>query len=220
MPSKHLSLEDLERRRNLKREDMEYVNENGYEVKLVRNPGLCVMMDMFYRIMMSDINDTKLTMICPNPWAIRYVSLVEMINKFGINMRNVHAFAMDEFADEDGNVCPNTYAPGLGYSFMNNFYGRIREDLRPDVSQWHTFSNDVKARVNSVLRVKTTWRTNANHVNFRRRQHFKIVVKRLNASFLSKFFSKLELVVSNPYQGCVINMANSVSMHRRYQSAP
>ena len=144
LPGKHLTIEELERLRNLKREDLEYTNENGYSVKLVRNPGLCVMMDMFYRIMMSDINDTKLTMICPNPWAIRYVSLVEMINKFGISMRNVHAFAMDEFADEDGNVCPNTYAPGLGYSFMNNFYGRIREDLRPDVSQWHTFNNDNK----------------------------------------------------------------------------
>ena len=146
LPSKHLSLEDLERLRNLPREEMEYVNENGYQVKLVRNPGMCAMMDMFYRIVMSDVNDTKLTMICPNPWAIRYLSLVEMINKFGISCRNVHAFAMDEFADEDGNVCPNTYAPVLGYSFMNNFYGRIRDDLRPDVSQWHTFNYDVKER--------------------------------------------------------------------------
>ena len=146
LPSKHLTIEDLERLRNLTRDEMEYTNENGYQVKLVLNPGLCVVMDMFYRIMMSDINDTKLTMICPNPWAVRYISLVEMINKFGVSMRNVHAFAMDEFADEDGNVCPNTYAPGLGYSFMNNFYGRIREDLRPDISHWHTFNNENKER--------------------------------------------------------------------------
>lgn len=146
LPSKHLSLEDLERLRNLTRDDLEYTNENGYQVKIVLNPGLCAVMDMFYRIMQSDIQDKKLTMIMPNPWAVRYISLVEMINKFNISCRNVHAFAMDEFADEDGNVCPNTYAPGLGYSFMNNFYGRIREDLRPDISQWHTFNNENKER--------------------------------------------------------------------------
>jgi hypothetical protein len=69
---------------------------------------------------------------------------LEMLNKFNVSCRNVHAFAMDEFADEDGNVCPTTYAPGLGYSFMHNCYGNIREDLRPDISQWHTLNNDNK----------------------------------------------------------------------------
>ena len=145
LPSKHLSLEDLERLRNLKREDLEYTNENGYTVKLVLNPGMCAVLDMFHRIMMSDINDTKLTMICPNPWAIRYITLVEMLNKFNVSCRNVHAFAMDEWADENGNVAPLTYGAGLGASFMNHFYYRLREDLRPDVSHWHTFNNDNKA---------------------------------------------------------------------------
>ena len=142
LPNANLPLEEYERLRNIKREDMEYTNEHGYQVKVVIDPGYCAVMDMFYRILKSDLEDKKLVMICPNPWVRRYLSLVEMINKFGINMRNVHAFAMDEFADEDGNVCPTTYAPGLGYSFMHNFYGNIREDLRPKVEQWHTFNNE------------------------------------------------------------------------------
>jgi 6-phosphogluconolactonase/glucosamine-6-phosphate isomerase/deaminase len=51
---------------------------------------------------------------------------------------------MDEWADEDGNVAPLTYGAGLGYSFMNHFYYRIREDLRPPVDHWHTHNNDNK----------------------------------------------------------------------------
>ena len=41
----------------------------------------------------------------------------------------------DEWADEEGNVAPLTYGAGLGYSFRNHFYARIREDLRPSVPE-------------------------------------------------------------------------------------
>ena len=51
---------------------------------------------------------------------------------------------MDEWADQDGNVAPLTYGAGLGYSFMNHFYYRIREDLRPPVDHWHTHNNENK----------------------------------------------------------------------------
>ena len=68
----------------------------------------------------------------------------ESIESLGELRHNVHAFAMDEWADEDGNVAPLTYGAGLGYSFMNHFYARIREDLRPPVDHWHTLNNDNK----------------------------------------------------------------------------
>ena len=67
-----------------------------------------------------------------------------MLNKYNVSARNVDAFAMDEWADEDGNVAPLTYGAGLGYSFMNHFYGRIREDLRPSVDHWHVHTNENK----------------------------------------------------------------------------
>ena len=60
LPHSELPLEELERVRNIKREDMEYTNENGYSVKVVIDPGLCFVQDMFYRILMSDIKDEKL----------------------------------------------------------------------------------------------------------------------------------------------------------------
>ncbi|HHU52767.1 MAG TPA: hypothetical protein GXZ43_01630 [Clostridiaceae bacterium] len=130
--------------RNIKREDMEYTNENGYSVKVVMDPVLHLVMDMFHRIYLSDVEDKSFTMICPNSWAGSYSAIANMINKYNVNCRNVHAFAMDEWADEDGNVAPLTYGAGLGYSFRKHFYEQIREDLRPPVEQWHVFTNENK----------------------------------------------------------------------------
>lgn len=142
LPHSELPLEELERVRNIKREDMEYTNENGYSVRVVLEPTCCMVQDMFYRILKSDLEDKPFSMICPNQWPGAYSAVAEMLNKFNVSARNVHAFAMDEWADENGNVAPHTYGASLGYSFMNHFYGRIREDLRPPVEHWHTFNNE------------------------------------------------------------------------------
>lgn len=146
LPHSNLPLEELERIRNIKREDMEYTNENGFSVRVVQDPTLLMVMDIFHRIYLSDKLDKHLTIICPNQWPAAYSSVAEMLNRFNVSARNVDAFAMDEWADQDGNVAPLTYGGGLGYSFMNHFYKRIREDLRPPVSQWHTFNNENKGR--------------------------------------------------------------------------
>ncbi len=140
LPSQDVEM--LERVRNIKREDMEYTNENGYSVKVVIDPTSHFVMDMFHRLSESDRNDTPFTMVCPNQWNGQYSAIANMINKYRINLRNVNAFAMDEWADEDGNVAPLTYGAGLGYSFMNHFYMRIDPDLRPPVEQWHTINNE------------------------------------------------------------------------------
>lgn len=136
--------ETLEKVRNIKREDMEYTNEHGFSVKVVLDPTLHLVMDVFHRIYLSDVTNTRLVMIFPNQWPHAYGAIANMINKYNVNCRNVHAFAMDEWADEDGNVAPLTYGAGLGYSFRNHFYGRIREDLRPPEEHWHVFTNKHK----------------------------------------------------------------------------
>lgn len=144
LPHANLPLEELERIRNIKREDMEYTNENGFSVRVVIDPTACAAQDIFYRILKSDLEDTHVTMIFPNQWPGLYSAVAEMLNKHNVSARNVDAFAMDEWADEDGNVAPLTYGAGLGYSFRNHFYGRIREDLRPTVDHWHVFTNENK----------------------------------------------------------------------------
>ena len=145
LPNCGLPLDELERIRNIRRDEMEYENENGFSVKVVLDPTLHMVQDMFYRILMSDIEDRPFSMICPNQWPAAYSSVANMLNRFNISARNVHAFAMDEWADEDGNVAPLTYGAGLGYSFLNHFYYRIREDLRPPLDHWHIHTNENSA---------------------------------------------------------------------------
>ena len=144
LPHSDMPLEELERIRNIKREDMEYTNEYGYSVKITMDPYMIMVGDIFARILKSDLEDKPFTMICPNQDPEHYIPVAELINKHNVNCRNVHAFAMDEWADEDGNVAPLTYGAGLGYSFMQHFYMRIREDLRPPIEQWHTHNNENK----------------------------------------------------------------------------
>ena len=144
LPHSELPLEELERVRNIKREDMEYTNENGFSVKIVMNPELHMVQDIFYHILKSDLEDKPFSMICPNQWPTAYTAVADMLNKYNVSARNVHAFAMDEWADEDGNVAPLTYGAGLGYSFINHFYYRIREDLRPPLDHWHVHTNENK----------------------------------------------------------------------------
>lgn len=136
--------EVLDRVRNIKREDMEYTNENGYSVKVVIDPVQVLVQDIFHRIYLSDVLDQHLTAIFPNQWPATYQAVAEMINRYNVSCRNVDMFAMDEWADQDGNVAPLTYGAGLGHSFRKHFYGQIREDLRPDVEHWHVFTNENK----------------------------------------------------------------------------
>ena len=42
-------------------------------------------------------------------------------------------------------MAPLTYGASLGFSFRKHFWANIREDLRPPLSQWHVFTNEVKA---------------------------------------------------------------------------
>jgi len=134
----------LRRVRSIRREEMEYTNENGFSVRVVLDPALILAQDIFHRFYLSDVMDKRLTAIFPNQWPAVYGAVAEMINKYRVNCRNVHAFAMDEWADEDGRVAPLTFGAGLGYSFLHHFYYKIDADLRPPLEQWHVFTEENK----------------------------------------------------------------------------
>ena len=85
LPHSDLPLEEFERVRNIKREDMEYTNENGFSVKVVMDPNFLMVQDMIYRIAKSDREDTRFTMICPNQNPENYTAVAAMINRYNIN---------------------------------------------------------------------------------------------------------------------------------------
>ena len=132
----------LERCRNIRREDMEVTNENGYTVRVVPHPESAIAAELFDYIWRSDVEDKKTVIVFPNSWRNVYVSAVEMCNQFNVSGRNIHAFCMDEWADENGNVAPITYGPSLGGHFLREFFLSWREDLRPRLDQIHYYTNE------------------------------------------------------------------------------
>lgn len=120
----------LEQVRRIKREDMEKHSNPEFKIKIVPDVGSLWIADMIMRIKESDIQNKKLVMILPNPAPIAYTAVAEIINRFGINCRNVFTFNMDEWADQDGNVAPESYSAGFNHSFIKYFYGKIDPDLR------------------------------------------------------------------------------------------
>ena len=144
-PSVWLPTQDktvLEYCRNIRREEMEITNENGYSIRVVPHPSSCCALELFERIYRSDVEDKKTVIVFPNSWRNIYTSVAEMCNKYNVSARNIHAFCMDEWADEDGNVAPITYSVSLGGSFLSEFYLKFREDLRPKLEQMHYYTNE------------------------------------------------------------------------------
>ncbi len=143
--------EILERCRNIRREEMEMTNENGYRIRVVPHPSSAVAVELFQWILQSDLENKRTVIVFPNSWRNIYVSVAEMCNRYHVNARNIHAFCMDEWADEDGNVAPITYGPSLGGHFMREFYLSFREDLRPPLSQMHYYTNDNIASYSDMI---------------------------------------------------------------------
>jgi len=138
-PSHYVPFRDteaLERVRKIKREDIEKHSNPDFRimVKKAHEIGLIFITDIFYRIKESADNNEQLVLIFPNP-VPDYRDVAYLINKFRVNCKNLYIFAMDEYADENGNIAPESWKWGFKYAMYDNFYYQIDEDLRPPKSQ-------------------------------------------------------------------------------------
>ena len=143
--------EVLERCRNIRREEMEITNENGYCVRVVPHPCSAITIELFNWIWRSDVEDKKTVIVFPNSWRTVYTAAAEMCNRYNVSARNIHAFCMDEYADEDGNVAPVTWGGSLGGHFLREFYLAFREDLRPKLEQIHYYTNENIDRYSDLI---------------------------------------------------------------------
>lgn len=139
-PSKWVPFRDkqvLERVRKIKREDIEKHPNPDFKIRVKRADEIehIFVTDMFYRIKMASDRGEKLVLILPNP-VPSYRKVAYLINKFRVNCKNFYAFAMDEYANEDGVIAPETWRWGFIYAMNQNFYYAIDEDLRPPKNQF------------------------------------------------------------------------------------
>ena len=106
--------------------------------------------DMFERIRRSSEAGERFVMIAPNPWP-SYDKVARLINEHRISCHHLHTFNMDEYANEHGDIAPESWAFGFGHAFKKFFYATIDADLRPPENQIHGLSNENIAHYGKML---------------------------------------------------------------------
>ncbi len=144
-PSKYVPYRNkkiIEKVRKIKREEIENHPNPDYKIRVVPDADLAIiaLFDAFHRIKTASDNNEQIVMIMPNPWP-QFRMLAHMLNKFQVDCSKLHTFNMDEYADQDGNIAPESWEYGFGHAFKKYFYYNLDEKIRPPENQIHTFTN-------------------------------------------------------------------------------
>lgn len=122
--------------RSVKRADIERHPNPAFHIRVVQDDMLefIWVADMFRRIRQAGEEGRKAVLILPNP-APAYQKLAYLINLFHMDCRHLFTFNMDEWADENGNIAPESYPQGFMNATKRFLYGKISPELRPPESQ-------------------------------------------------------------------------------------
>jgi 6-phosphogluconolactonase/glucosamine-6-phosphate isomerase/deaminase len=130
-----------EKLRKISGTDLEKHANPNFKIKVMMNPHPVLIATLFSRIKEASEKGKKITLILGNPEPDTYIPLAQLINYFKVDCKNVHLFAMDEWADQDGNIAPETYKAGFAHSMLKYLVYQIDEKLRMPLSNVHYPTN-------------------------------------------------------------------------------
>jgi len=138
-PSNHVPFRDtevLQRVRKITREDFENHPNPNLKVTVMKDFDVWFffMMDIFFRIKESMERGDRLVMILQQLWPL-YEKVGYMINRARIDCRNLYTFNMDEYANADGGIAPESWPYGFTHALKKYFYGKLDPELRPPENQ-------------------------------------------------------------------------------------
>ncbi len=133
-PSKWIPFRDkkvIERVMKIRRQDITKHPNPNFKIRVVPDDEIewIWVADMFHRIKGAAEDHQKVVLILPNPASV-YRKLALLINKFRVNCRHVYTFNMDEYADQDGNVAPESWPWSFMASTKRFLYSSIEPKLR------------------------------------------------------------------------------------------
>ena len=143
-PASYVPFKDrelCEKLRKISGTDLEKHSNPDFNIKVMMNPHPVLIATLFSRIKEASENGKKITLILGNPEPDTYIPLAQLINYFKVDCKNVHIFAMDEWADQDGNIAPETYKAGFAHSMLKYLVYQIDEKLRMPLSNVHYPTN-------------------------------------------------------------------------------
>lgn len=144
-PSQWVPFKDkavIERVTGIKKENLEEHPNSDFKITVVPDADVeyIWITDLFSRIKQAAETGEKLVMILPNPCPV-YRHVARLINACRIDCRNIYAFAMDEYADENGNIAPADWKFGFTYAMYHYFVYQIDKKLRPSDGQFVGLTN-------------------------------------------------------------------------------
>lgn len=122
-----------------------------FELKCVYDPRNYFAIDLFQRIRLSDVKDSKLVAVLPSPENAVYISVAESINKFRVSCRNVEVFFFDEYTNKKGEVAPWQSPHSRSGQWMKHFYRRLDPRLAMPLSQVHFWTKENAARYSGLI---------------------------------------------------------------------
>jgi glucosamine-6-phosphate deaminase len=122
---------EIARVRAIDRADIEKHDNPDFQIRVVPDDhvGYLWSGDLVARCKESDDLDETRVLLMPNPCHL-YAQVAGLINRLRINCRNVWLFALDEWADQDGNIAPEDYPAGFGHALLKHFWSTLDPDLR------------------------------------------------------------------------------------------
>ncbi len=154
-PSHYVPFRDkavLERVRRIKKKDIDKHSNPDFVIRVRKAADIEMIFitDMFYRIKSAADQGRNVVLILPNPVS-SYRHVAHLINTFRLSCKHLYAFAMDEYADENGQTAPESWPRGFLHAMKKNFFNRIDPDLRPSEEQFIAPNNKNLAHYGNMI---------------------------------------------------------------------
>ena len=106
--------------------------------------------DIIHQIVKANEENRDCVLLLPNPWP-GYENVARVINAARIDCRRLWCFAMDEYADQDGNIAPADWEWGFTNAMVSFFWAKIDEDLRPPRDHFIGFTKENIGHYNDLM---------------------------------------------------------------------
>jgi glucosamine-6-phosphate deaminase len=126
--------------RAIKKADITAHPNPDFHIRVIEDPPEfygAIAVDIVGRIVRAAEEGRKCVLILPVGPVPQYAVAARIIDALDISCAHLETFNMDEYADEKGQTAPPEWEGSFATAMWANFFGRIREDLRPDTAQMH-----------------------------------------------------------------------------------
>lgn len=131
----------IERCRNLSREELTRHANPDFKIRILPAEEITFLWfgDLVSQIVRAHDEGRKCVLLLPNPWP-GYRHVAHILNAARIDCRHLWAFAMDEYADQDGNIAPADWPWGFTNAMVQFFWNALDPALRPPREQFIGFT--------------------------------------------------------------------------------